>query len=398
VTLGGADRITVAIAAASAGEVICVTGSDYSAAWESSTVIVVNQEVTIVTVGGPNATKVIPFHVTADNVTIKGFEITDPNGRYGVSITNGASNVAVTHNEIRDLATNLTDGSVQAITVENGSIGGSGYLFTHNRIENIGNINLVQGGSSGTSAKGIYLGDTGVATIALDDVTITNNIIDTIEAGVATWPAGRGAYGILTNVNGGVTNLLIENNTITNLEGLWSHAIGLEGDTNGAIVRLNTIGNLADHKGGTDSAGIQFENNSFASTVTVSENNLTPNVAQGIRNSTALPVVAQNNWWGDFDPSDQILEGPGVVDTSNFAGGPFAGLVNGNDANGNGYADLRDLRDDAITGITPGLDTYIGSNDQEFVLAVQLDGPTTGNGFQGLSLNDVEIEFSLNQI
>jgi len=66
VTLGGADRITVAIAAASAGEVICVTGSDYSAAWESSTVIVVNQEVTIVTVGGPNATKVIPFHVTAD--------------------------------------------------------------------------------------------------------------------------------------------------------------------------------------------------------------------------------------------------------------------------------------------------------------------------------------------
>ena len=104
-------------------------------------------------------------------------------------------------------------------------------------------------------------------------------------------------------------------------------------------------------------------------------------------------VVAQNNWWGGF--TDTAV---GLVDTSDFAGGPFVGFVGGNDYNGNGYADLEDLRNLEITGVTPGLDPYDGSNDKEFFMAVQLDGPTTGNDFQSVSLNDYTIEFTLNQI
>jgi hypothetical protein len=109
-------------------------------------------------------------------------------------------------------------------------------------------------------------------------------------------------------------------------------------------------------------------------------------------------IDATNNWWGDFEASDQVFEVNSTVNTAAIAGGPIAGLVGGVDANSNGYADLDDLRLTSIIGITPGLDAYTGSNDQEFVLAVQLDGPTTGNNFQGAALVDYVVEFSLNQI
>jgi hypothetical protein len=168
---------------------------------------------------------------------------------------------------------------------------------------------------------------------------------------------------------------------------LENNNVGISNDNpNGNTVTLNNIINNT-----SEGAGVLLAS---GNTLTFEMNNIFGNgvdVAQ-YGNGT---VVAQNNWWGDFNPSDQTN---GLVTTTNFAGGPFAGRVGGVDANSNGYADLDDLRLTAVTGITPGLDSYTGSNDQEFVLAVQLDGPTTGNDFQEAVLDDYEIEFSLNQI
>lgn len=387
-TMGGSDKLTTVIAAAHAGDVICATGSNYSAAWEGVSVIPVTVSgITIQSVGGPSATASIPFDVTGSNVTIRGFSISDPSAGYAVNIHGGAHDVTVSDNVIHDIGTSLASGSVQAISVQNGALGGSHYTFSGNRIYNVGNLSLVYGSSG--SAKGIYLGDTG-ASGALDYVTITNNIISHVQAATAAWTAGRGAYGILTNVHAGVTHLVIQNNTITDLEGLWSHAVGLEGVTPGASVTYNDISGLVDHKGNTDSVGVRFEDNASAGTVYVNNNNFALSMKYGISNVTGIDVNGTSNWWGDFTPASHV---DAHVNYASPAGGPLAGFVNGTDQNGNGYADLQDLR------LTPIVNAPVGLNageQKQLVMGVQLDGPTTGNNYQGATLNTV-LTFDLAQ-
>jgi len=379
VTLGGADTITAAIAAASAGDVICATGANYDATWEGSAFITVDEEVTLVTVGGPDATQAIPFRVTADNVTIKGFEITGPSSTYGVYATD-VDNITVTENHINDIGTAITT-SAHGVYLKPVATPMAGADLTFNRIENIGSP------ASTVSTKGLYVGDTSPSQ-GIDDVTIANNIVTTVRT-------TKGAYGVLVNHGGGTTNLVVENNTISDLDGGWEQGVSLFNDTPNAIVRLN---NMSDFVGvGSGAAGVNVEGNPSAATVVIENNNFAATVPTGVLNQTAAAVSAPNNWWGGFT-STEFNVGGGSVDATPIAGGPVAGLVGGVDANGNGYADLDDLRLTAVTGITPGLDSYTGSNDQEFVLAVQLDGPTTGNDFQGAVLDDYEIEFSLNQI
>jgi len=56
-------------------------------------------------------------------------------------------------------------------------------------------------------------------------------------------------------------------------------------------------------------------------TAVISENNLNGGTSQKIRGSWAIPFVnAENNWWGDTDPSDNIF---GNVDYAPFAYTPF---------------------------------------------------------------------------
>lgn len=388
------STITNAIAGANSGDVICVGDGNYSSGWEGSNVITVDEEVIIASVNGAGATQTIPFDVGTDNVTITGFEITGPNEISGVQATN-VSGLTVAHNHIHNIATTNSSGSAQGIYLHGDAANMSNIDFTHNRIESIGNSTALR------SAKGIYIGDT-LGTGTISDVNIANNIVENVTGNTSvTYSAGgRGGYGIMTNHGGNVQNLVVENNSIKNLNGWWSTAIGLEGRTQNAVVRLNEIGALGSVSDGD--TGVNFESNISAASVPVNQNNFDSSINGVIINpnftSFTGTIDATNNWWGDFNPSDNISENNGTIDTSNFAGGPFAGFVNGNDANGNGFADLHDLRNDPIVDVSTTLETYTGSEDEEFVMGVQLDGPTTGNSFQGLALDDVTIEFTLNQI
>lgn len=388
------------VSSAAAGSIVCVDAGSYS----PGTLAVTKDDLTIVALHDPagvDAAEITgEISITANGVTVRGLNITNPAAGYGISVTSGAEDLTIADNIIHDIGTTLASGSAQAISIQNGASGGTGYTIVNNRLFNIGNLNLAKGSGSGSSAKGIYLGDTGASTIAISNVTIENNIIHDVFASTAPWPAGgnsatvgRGAYGVLTNVNNGTNNLVVKNNSIYNLDGLWATAVGLERSTPGALVTYNDIYNLTNHKVANDSNGVKVEDNT-ASGIKVQYNNLL--AAYGVTHVTSggSAVNAMYNWWGDFDPSDNVIEDGASVNTTNFAGGAIAGFVDGVDYNSNGFADLQDLAQTTITGAEPGLNA---GEYKQLVMGVQVDGPTTDNSFQGAGLT-TNLTFTLEQI
>lgn len=383
VTVSGSTTLTSAIASASSGAIICATGSNYNSAWEPApTIPVATPNVTIESMGGPSVTASEPFDVIASNVTIRGFKISAPSGNYGILVSSGAEGMTAKDNIVTNIGTTLASGNVAGVDIEPGTSGTfTGYTVTDNTITNIGNL-------TNGSSKGIYIGNTTDAG-TVSNVTIQNNIISDVHASVTS----HGAYGILlaygTPGAGSVTNLVIKNNTISNLNGSWAHAIGLEAPTPSAVVALNNIYNLTDHKTPSDAVGVEIEAQS-ASTISVNENNFAPDVALGIKNETPHAVNGTNNWWGTFTATNHVS---GSVNSGNPAGGPFVGFVNGVDQNGNGYADLQDL------ALTPLVNAPVGlaaGAQKRLVMGVQVDGPTTGDGFQGASLS-TNLTFTLSQ-
>src|SRR5438034_6905639 len=94
------------------------------------------------------------------------------------------------------------------------------------------------------SAKGVFIGDATGSTDPSLNVLIQGNSISDVTSD------SRGAYGVLINRgNGTVANsgLVIQGNTIQGLAGTgllvpgWVHAIGLEANTPGVVVRDNSI-------------------------------------------------------------------------------------------------------------------------------------------------------------
>jgi predicted ribosomally synthesized peptide with SipW-like signal peptide len=341
------------VTSATAGQVICIGAGAYN----PGDLTVSADNVTIVALNAPDtankATVDGTFNVTGDGVTIKGLAI-EP----GTVASQGSA-----------ININANDVTIDSNIISN-----------------------VDGLANGGSVKGIYVGHTGTLGTR-SDVTVTNNLISGVDA-LTTDSAlgGRGAYGILVNFGGDTTGLTVSGNTITDLEGLWAHAIGLEGDTPNASVTLNDISGIIDHKSptDTDSVGVMVENNNGVASIVINSNNFAPDVLLGIRNEEGTTVNGQNNWWGDLDPSDNIS---GPVNTFGHTGSPIAGLINGADFNGNGFADLQDLNNSPIVNAGVGLD---GGEEKLFEMAVQLDGPTTGNEFQGASIT-TDFVFTLNQ-
>ncbi|PIY68965.1 hypothetical protein COY90_03115, partial [Candidatus Roizmanbacteria bacterium CG_4_10_14_0_8_um_filter_39_9] len=182
--------------------------------------------------------------ISHNGVTIDGFNITNPGGTMGIYVPHYDS-IHITHNTFHDIGGADVSGAVQAINVHEGS---SNVTIQSNTIYNITSAGYVDS-SHKYSAKGIYLGDSSgsspISTVTIDDNTIYNIISN------SAIPNGRwGAYGIL--VNRQTTGLQITNNNIHDLEGLWAHAIGLEGDTPTAVLSTNTISSLVDHKTPSD--------------------------------------------------------------------------------------------------------------------------------------------------
>ena len=210
--------------------------------------------------------------IASDSAGVTNLDITNPSAGYGI-IGTDVSDATVTGNSIHDIGTALTSGSAQAIAFVSNAANVTNLDIEHNTITNVGTTTMIGAGSAGSSAKGVYLGNSG-GSDTFSDVKVSNNTISNIYASTATWVShslgGEGAYGLL--VNHKTSNLTVSGNTISKLEGLWAHAIGLEGDTPNATVSNNTITGLTDHKSPSDSVALRLESNPDAATVSGSGN------------------------------------------------------------------------------------------------------------------------------
>jgi len=174
--------------------------------------------------------------------------------------------------------------------------------------------------------------------------------------------------GIYTNTHTG--SLAIKNNEIYNT------TAGIGGLT-GADVQFNKFHDNSEAIGADNSStNYTIKYNEFLNGDKVIKYGTWPAYDSG-----STSIVAENNWWGDTNPADQVL---GNVDYTPYAGGSFIGFVNGADGtNANGFADMQDLRLNPIVGFPFEMTKDTVHN---LVMAVQLDGPTTGNDFQGGNL------------
>lgn len=249
------------------------------------------------TIAGAGGTAV---SVNSDDVTIAGFTVTNPTGHYAISATD-RSGITVRDNIVTDVGTSTTTGYVHAVV----------FVCTAEDVDGItvqDNVLHAIHADLNSSASAVSFGWSN-GDYDFTDLLIQGNTIYDVRSNTTDWPVGHGAYGIILNHTGasGTGQTVapqILNNVIYDLEGLWAHAVGLEGDAPDAYIAGNVIHDLLDYKTPSDAAAVQVEANPSAASAVI-ENNSFTNIGPtgtdgfGVRNVTGIEVDAANNWWGD---------------------------------------------------------------------------------------------------
>lgn len=243
--------------------------------------------------------------VSASNVTLNGFTLTNPgqtNALLVPSNTPSHSNITINYNIIDTIGSAALTSNVHAIYLNHGP---DSVNISHNRFNNI------KADNKSVSAIGVL---DSVSLNSSENLVIQNNIFSDISSNT------KGAYGIIINNATGAPDAQIMNNSFSGLNGGWTHAIGLEGPTNNAIVTGNIFSNLTAL--GTDNAAILFEKNPAGNTVTILQNQFNgtafygvaihPNDLPGGSNGLNYTVTAEKNWWFS-------ISGPGSVGTGTGA-------------------------------------------------------------------------------
>jgi autotransporter-associated beta strand protein len=335
VTAQGAQTsglIQEGITTVSSGGTVSVEAGAYAGS------ITVSQPLTLQSTAGAAVTTIMGDSTTAvsigaDSVTVRGFTVSNPAGKRGIYNSN-RSNLLIAENRVVNIGTSdaTASGSNLGIGIESTSATMSNLKIVSNVISNLA-------GGSFKSCDGIFVGSS-TGSYDITGLLIASNRISQITSSIAAFASGgRGAYGILLNHASGVglntgqtVSPQIVANEISGLEGLWAHAIGLEGNTPNALVTENWISGIIDHKspGDPDAVGVMIEQNLSASTVTITGNSFS-NVWLGVRNVIGLPVSASGNWWGSATGPTTLANpgGTGVVVSTNVDFSPW--LADGTD-------------------------------------------------------------------
>jgi hypothetical protein len=276
------------------------------------------------------------FTVSADNVTIEGFEIKNPTGKdsrfkyhQGLSNNGPISGLTVRNNEFREIGTDASGGNTEAIglTIKDGdSI--SDVTVAGNTFENIRSDFNTSVSYSNRFPKAVYVSaypNSNSATGSASNITIESNVIRDIEGPVS-------AFGI--QLHGPIDGVDIRNNDIRNIKGDPQNKVTPEKDSKdpgydyasavqlgkgiptGPEIKNLTITNTflsadsspttgetnfnkADNRA-TPGFGLVVEGDTNSSMVTANDNEFA--APGGVINKTGNgPVDATNNYWGASD-------------------------------------------------------------------------------------------------
>lgn len=246
--------------------------------------------------------------IDSSDVTVDGFYMTNPGQTNAVLVANSTpshSIILLKHNYVTNVGSPSLTSNVHAVLVNRGA---DNVTISQNRLDNLT--------SNTRSVSAIGVLDT-ASTDPSSNLLIADNVIADVDS---NW----GAYGIIINNGAGAPDAQILNNSISDIEGLWAHGIGLEGPTPNALVQGNRLDTLIDHKTPTDAAAIMVEANPAAGSVNIDQNCFT-NINIGVQNVTGITVDAEENWWGHGSgPSNPANPGgTGAVASANVDFSPW---------------------------------------------------------------------------
>jgi len=203
----------------------------------------------------------------------------DPNAQGAVSIT--ANNVTLEGFLINGVGTNFSQTTVAINGSDSGSV--SDAIVRYNRV--------VAGN-----------GEIALRTIRAQNSTMQNNILVGNNSPFVAALAGLDGVGSLNNS-------FIKNTFIGTVNAIDRQDTGitLDAATPNSLVKQNVFN--------TSGSLILVSTNN---TSIVNENNFNSNTTLKVGGTT--PINAENNWWGDLDPSDNVQLG---VDFTPFATSPF---------------------------------------------------------------------------
>jgi hypothetical protein len=244
------------------------------------------------------------FSISAANVTVDGFSVTNPSHGTGVDIKTLGNNAVVRNNIVDNIGSQDYASNASGLYLE---LGPDNVKASNNKISRVQSV---------ASAQAILVGDSTSANPSLGIMLDDNTISDVTST--------KGAYGIHIN-NGasqdaaatGYTTGRIVGNSVKNLSGGWDHAIALEGDTPNMPVKYNSVSNL---NGATqDKVAVWFEDNQFFFTSDVNHNSLTVGangfgIAVQPALTTLYPTLSADgtcNWWGAGNGPSSVSNGSG---------------------------------------------------------------------------------------
>lgn len=282
---GGEDYETIqdAVDNAVGGETVCVADGLYNE-------FVVDKPLTIAGLSNP----------------INGSaEVTPSSGAVTDVILVESSDVTITGLLVDGNGTDLAGNQGAAIRISPVSGDIDNVHITYNVIQNLAAV-------SGTASnKGIQWFTEAASGYSLTNSSFANNVIDGITS------VSKGAYGIQTV--GDMDDVSITNNTISNVTGAWGAGVALDSKD-----EVGTTGVVVSHNQLVDSlwsdVSVQVEHNVDQTGIVVNQNNLEFMVHGSGVPATGPEVNAENNWWGDLDPSDDVF---GPIDYTPLAPASF---------------------------------------------------------------------------